>query len=90
MDKYRLDSLENKRFLEEIRNNLLRFGERFASPTGASYYLGADGTPIKDNPRETWITSRMVHVYSIAAIMGVKDAKELAKKGAERTLHRTP
>ena len=81
MDKYRLDSLENKRFLEEIRNNLLRFGERFASPSGASYYLGADGTPIKDNPRETWITSRMVHVYSIAAIMGVNGAKELAQKG---------
>nr|MCR5521123.1 AGE family epimerase/isomerase [Lachnospiraceae bacterium] len=34
------------------------------------YYLGEDGTPCADKPRETWITSRMAHVYSIGAMLG--------------------
>ena len=65
MGKYELNSAENKAFVREIRNNLLSFGHRFPSPGGGSYYLGDDGTPWKDRPRETWITSRMRHVYSL-------------------------
>ena len=43
--KYQIDTAENRKFLEEIRNDLLRFGHRFPSPGGSSYYLGDDGTP---------------------------------------------
>ena len=80
-NKYRIDTEENRTFQKEIRDNLLNFGRRFPSPGGSSYYLGDDGTPWKDRNRETWITSRMVHVYSIAAMLGFEGGKELAAAG---------
>ena len=46
--KYQIDTEENRRFLEEIRDSLLAFGRRFPSPGGSSWYLGDDGTPWKD------------------------------------------
>ena len=88
--KYQIDTEENKAFLQQIRDELLQFGHRFPSPGGASYYLGDDGTPWKDRPRETWITSRMVHVYSIGAFLGHAGSEELidaALKGLLGELH---
>lgn len=67
--KYTIDTPENRQFLSEIRDTLFSFGRQFPSPGGGSYYLGDDGTPLKDRPRETWITSRMAHVYSIASLL---------------------
>lgn len=90
MEKYVLDSAENKTFVREIRNNLLSFGHQFPSPGGGSYYLGDDGTPWKDRPRETWITSRMCHVYSLGTMLGHEGAEELADaalKGLTGELH---
>lgn len=75
--KYVLDSKENIAFMKEIRENLLAFGHRFPSPEGASYYLGDDGTPWKERPRETWITSRMAHVYSIGTLLKHSGSEEL-------------
>lgn len=88
--KYQIDTEENKAFLQQILDELLQFGHRFPSPGGASYYLGDDGTPWKDRPRETWITSRMVHVYSIGAFLGHAGSEELidaALKGLLGELH---
>jgi mannose/cellobiose epimerase-like protein (N-acyl-D-glucosamine 2-epimerase family) len=88
--KYVLDTPENKEFLNEGALGLLNFGRRFPSPGGGSYYLGDDGTPWKDRNRETWITSRMAHVYSMGAMMGVEGCKELAEaaiKGLRGELH---
>ena len=79
--KYQIDTAENRKFLEEIRNDLLRFGHSFPSPGGSSYYLGDDGTPWKDRNRETWITSRMVHVYSLGAFLGHEGSEALADAG---------
>ncbi|MDO5337139.1 MAG: AGE family epimerase/isomerase [Eubacteriales bacterium] len=76
--KYRIDTEENKEFLKEIRENLLAFGHKFPSPQGSSYYLGDDGTPWKERKRETWITCRMAHVYSIGTFLGHEGSKELA------------
>ena len=77
--KYQIGTKENKEFLEEIRKNLLKFGRQFPAPDGSSYYLGDDGTPWKDRNRETWITSRMLHVYSIGTMLGDKGSKALAE-----------
>ena len=88
--KYQLDTDENKAFLKRIREDLLRFGKQFPSPGGASYYLGDDGTPWKDRPRETWITSRMAHVYSIGSFLGHDGSEALADaalKGLTGELH---
>lgn len=76
--KYIINTQENKDFLKNQAQALLDFGRRFPSPGGASYYLGDDGTPWTDRNRETWITCRMAHVYSIGSMMGDKGSKELA------------
>ena len=88
--KYLIDTDENKKFLEDVRNGLLNFGHAFPSPGGGSYYLGDDGTPWKDRNRETWITSRMAHVYSIGTFLGHEGSEELADaalKGLRGELH---
>ena len=77
--KYCIDTEENKQFLKELREELLAFGHRFPSPGGGSYYLGDDGTPWKERNRETWITSRMAHVYSIGAMLGHEGSRELVQ-----------
>lgn len=79
--KYQIDTAENKQFMESIRNTLFEFGRKFPSPGGGSYYLGDDGTPWVERNRETWITSRMVHVYSIASFLGVEGSEALIDSG---------
>ena len=79
--KYILDTEENREWQRSLTNELLEFGKRFPSPGGSSYYLGDDGAPWKERPRETWITSRMAHVYSIGALLtGNAEYGELAQK----------
>ncbi|MCR4797153.1 MAG: AGE family epimerase/isomerase [Lachnospiraceae bacterium] len=88
--KYELDTTENRRFAEFLREDLLSFGHGFASPEGGAYYLGDDGTPWRDRPRETWITCRMAHVYSIGEMLGHKGSRQLvdsALKGLRGELH---
>ena len=88
--KYQIDTQENRAFLKELRDDLLRFGHRFPSEQGGSYYLGDDGTPWKDRNRETWITCRMCHVYSIGSFLGHEGSEKLvdeALKGLKGELH---
>ena len=88
--KYQLGTAENQEFLQDVRDGLLSFGHQFPSPVGSSYYLGDDGTPWKDRNRETWITSRMTHVYSIGSMLGHEGSEALADaalKGLRGELH---
>ncbi|MCI8997053.1 MAG: AGE family epimerase/isomerase [Lachnospiraceae bacterium] len=75
--KYQIDTQENRKFLEEVRDGLLRFGHQFPSPGGGAYYLGDDGAPWKERSRETWITSRMAHVYSLGVFLGHEGSEGL-------------
>ncbi len=84
--KYVIDTEENKKYMDSLSQELLDFGHRFPAPSGASYYLGDDGSPWTDRPRECWITCRMVHVYSIGKMQGVKGANELAAAGVKGLL----
>lgn len=68
--KYLIDTEENRNFLKAVRDSLLQFGHKFPSEGGSSYYLGDDGTPWKERNRETWVTSRMAHVYSLGTFLG--------------------
>jgi len=77
--KYVIDTEENRVFLGEQAQNLLDFGKNFLAKGKGSYYLGDDGAPWADRPVETWITCRMIHVYSMAAMKGYEGANELAK-----------
>ena len=85
--KYQIDTEENKKFLKEVRESLFSFGHRFPSPGGSSYYLGDDGTPWTDRNRETWITSRMVHVYSLSSFLGHPGSQELTDAGLKGLIH---
>ena len=80
-NKYKISTEENLQFQRELRQELLNFGRKFPSPTGGSYWLGDDGTPWTDRNRETWITCRMIHVYSIGALLGDPGSRELAEAG---------
>lgn len=88
--KFVIDTPENKAFMKELCEELLAFGHKFPSPGGASYYLGDDGTPWTDRPRETWITCRMAHVYSIGSFLkheGSEALVDAALKGLKGELH---
>ena len=88
--KYQIDTVENKAFLKDMCAGLLAFGHKFPSPGGGSYYLGDDGTPWTERNRETWITSRMAHVYSIGTFLGHEGSEALADaalKGLRGELH---
>ena len=84
--KYQLNSKENQEFQKFLREELLTFGKKFPSEGGASYYLGDDGTPWVDRPRETWITCRMTHVYSMGKMLGYEGCEELAEKAVKGLL----
>ena len=75
--KYLIDTEENKKFLEEIREDLLNFGHQFPAPDGTCYYLGDDGTPWKEYNRETYAASRMTHVYTLGKFLEHEGSDEL-------------
>ena len=79
MDKrFIIDTNENREYMKTLREELINFGKRFPSEGGGAYYLGDDGTPWTDRPRETWITCRMAHVYSIGALLGYEWCRKTA------------
>ena len=75
--KYQIDTEENRAFMNSLTEDLLKFGQKFPSPQGSSYYLGDDGTPWTDRPRQTFITCRMAHSYSIGSFLGHEGSGEL-------------
>lgn len=89
--RFIIDTSENKEYMKNLCMELVEFGKKFPSLKGSSYYLKDDGTPWINRPRETWITSRMVHVYSIASMMDCDECdgkkqnqyKELARAGVK-------
>ena len=88
--KYQIDTPENRKYLADMSEALLSFGHRFPSPEGSAYYLGDDGTPWTDRDRETYITCRMAHVYSLGVFLGHEGSEELvdaALKGIKGELH---
>lgn len=88
--KYQIDTEENKKLLKNVRENLIEFGRNFPSPGGSSYHLGDDGTPWKEKNRQCYVTCRMAHVYSIAAMLGYEGCEKLvdaALKGLTGELH---
>ena len=88
--KYQIDTNENKQFLKEQCQELLSFGHKFPSPDGSTYYLDEKGEPMPERTRETYATSRMVHVYSIGTFLGHEGSEALtdaARAGLRGSLH---
>jgi sulfoquinovose isomerase len=64
--------------LESECDRLLAFGRRFPHPLGGAAWLDATGQPDMSRPVFTWITARMVHVYSLGHLMGRPGDADLA------------
>ncbi|KFF31448.1 AGE family epimerase/isomerase [Bifidobacterium bombi] len=79
--KYRLGTQSNRIFMASQTKNLLDFGRNFPVPQGGSGWLDAEGNVDASHGIQTWITGRMTHVYSIAALMGYPGAEHLADEG---------
>ncbi len=56
----------------------LRFARGFAHPAGGAWYLDDNGRPDRSRPVQTWITSRMLHVYSLGHLAGIPGCAPLA------------
>ncbi|WP_324274758.1 AGE family epimerase/isomerase [Blastococcus brunescens] len=62
-------------------DGVLAFAARSRLAGGGFGYLGADGRVLPGRPVETWIVSRMTHVFGLASLLGRPAADELAAHG---------
>lgn len=74
---YQLDTAENKAFVQAVGEDLLSFGHQFPAPEGGSLWLNDDGSATRSHGIQTWITSRMVHVYTLGTILGHPGSEQL-------------
>jgi sulfoquinovose isomerase len=59
-------------------NRLLDFGRYFPHPLGGAAWLDATGQPDLSRPVYTYITARMLHVYSLGKLLGRSGDGDLA------------
>lgn len=67
-------------WLDDHLRDLLDFGLRCPAPGGGAGYLDERGQLDASMGVQTWITSRMVHVYSMGAMLGVPGARAVAQR----------
>ncbi len=79
--KFIIDTPENKAYLQELAEELLRFAVRFPAPNGCAYYLHDDGTPWVEKTLDNYETCRMVHSYAIGKFLGFPGSDELIAAG---------
>lgn len=72
--------LSHNRFLDQETQMIFDFAKGSKVPSGFGW-LGSNGKVKEENGTHLWITSRMLHVFSIAALMGRADALELVDHG---------
>ncbi len=75
--KYMIDTCENREFLRKQCEDLLNFAHRFPSADGSAYYLDEEGAPIPERDRETYVTARMAHSYSMGSVLNYPGSIEL-------------
>jgi sulfoquinovose isomerase len=60
--------------------SLLRFAEGSIREDGAACWLDDAGRPDQTHPVETWITSRMAHIFAVGHLLGVSGADVYAAR----------
>lgn len=68
----------------------LTFGRAFPHPAGGSWYLDDTGRPDMSRPVHTYVTARMLHVYSLGHLAGIPGCAPLALRamqGLQGQLH---
>lgn len=70
------DIAETQKMFREI----IEFAKGARVETGFGY-LNSDGVPDPQKPAELWINCRMTHMFSLASMLGIDGAAELAEHG---------
>ncbi len=86
--RYMLGTPANRLFQEDQCLGLLRFGRGVSTPGGGAGWLDDHGRIDPSHGVHTWITCRMAHVYSIAAMLGYPGAEQIAANMVEGLLGR--
>ena len=73
------DQPTHRAWLDDHCRSLLAFGERCPAPGGGAFWLDDAGRPDPGRGIHTWITARMVHVYSLG---------RAARRAGQRTTRR--
>lgn len=68
----------HRAWLDDHCRALLAFGERCAAPGGGAFWLDDHGRPEPARGIHTWITARMVHVYSLGSMLGIPGSGPVA------------
>ncbi len=77
-------------WLDDELRRLLGFGRRIIHPAGGAAWLDDSGAPDLTRPVHTWITARTVHVFGLAALLGIEGGTPIATaalNGLQTTLH---
>jgi mannose/cellobiose epimerase-like protein (N-acyl-D-glucosamine 2-epimerase family) len=76
-----LDDSEHHDWLAGESVRLLDFHAAARDPRGGFGWLDADGAVITDRPSELWITTRMVHSYSLGVLLERPGSRLLVEHG---------
>lgn len=79
------NTLSHNRFLDKETQMIFDFAKGSKVKSGFGW-LGSKGQIKEENGTHLWITARMLHVFSIAALMGRADALELVDHGINALL----
>lgn len=74
-----VDSSLHRGWLLEQARRQLWFARRAPHPAGGAWYLDDHGDPDPARPVQTFITARMVHVYSLGHLAGVPGCRQVAQ-----------
>ncbi|SNT13041.1 Mannose or cellobiose epimerase, N-acyl-D-glucosamine 2-epimerase family [Micrococcales bacterium KH10] len=74
------DLASHRAWLQDQTTDLLRFGRHVIHPDGGAAVLDDEGQPLLDQPTHTWITCRMVHVFSLGTLIGLPGYAPLAEQ----------
>ncbi len=84
--KFIINTQENRAYLQELRQELLRFAVRFPSPGGSAYYLKDDGAPWPEKNLDNYETCRMIHCYCLGKFLGFPGSDALIQAGMKSLL----
>src|SRR5215475_274947 len=71
----------HRAWLRDHAQELTRFARGAVRPDGGFWWLDDEGAPDRTQPRHTWITSRMTHVFGLANLQGEPGAGPIVDHG---------
>lgn len=77
-----INTSSHNSWLETETDRILEFGRRAVVPTGFGW-IGNAGNIREEMGTHLWITARMIHVYSVAALMGRPGAYDMVEHGID-------